>query len=324
MAKNASPSYEQIFYLGGTGYSGIRNISAGYSVGQKSVKVLGAGFVRDVIAEPLRGEFSMTRDLLYQDPVLDLTGEAPISGTLLYGVELNTPAYKTVEQVYGFNTGYLTNYSINCDVQDVPTIETTFAIFGQMGSGEREGELDYSGTAPLQNLGFVNHEAVFLTYNGSGTNRAVSVSQTYDINRVPIYTLDQKTSESYYAPSQVLTEYPIEITTNLTIEMDDYETANMIDNIRSGNYQTVGVEIRLGKREETLDGNATSGPNIVPASVELCLEDDAGECLGDDGAGITRYEFLSTTGHLVSESIESSVDGVLSVNLEFKDYYNKD
>ena len=38
----------------------------------------------------------------------------------------------------------------------------------------------------------------------------------------------------------------------------------------------------------------------------------------------TRYEFLSTTGHLVSESISSSVDGVLSVNLEFKDYYNKD
>jgi len=186
-----------------------------------------------------------------------------------------------------------------------------------MGSGEREGELDYSGIAPLQNLGFVNHEAVFLTFNGSGTNRAVSVSQTYDINRIPIYTLDQKIDESYYAPSEVITEYPIEITTNLTIEMDDYETANMIDNIRSGNYQTIGVEIRLGRKEDTLDGHTVVGS-------KLCLQDNNGECLGDDGDGITRYEFLSTTGHLVSESIESSVDGVLSVNLEFKDYYNKD
>ena len=319
MAKNASPSYEQIFYLGGTGVSGIRNLSAGYSVGQKQIRVLGAGFVREVIAEPLRGEMSMTRDMLYQDPVLGLTGESPVSGTLLYGVELDGN-----EKVYGFNTGYLTSYSINCEVQDVPTIETTFAVFGQMGSGVREGELDYSGVAPLQTLGMVNHESVFLTYNGSGTNRAVSVSQSYDINRVPIYTLDEKTSESYYAPAEVITEYPIEITTNLTIEMDDYNTANMIDNIRSGNYQTIGVEIRLGNKEETLNGNATSGPNIVPASVNLCLEDNAGVCLGDDGDGITRYEFLSTTGHLVSESIESSVDGVLSVNLEFKDYYNKD
>jgi hypothetical protein len=319
MAKNASPSYEQIFYLGGTGVSGIRNLSAGYSVGQKQIRVLGAGFVREVIAEPLRGEMSMTRDMLYQDPVLGLTGESPVSGTLLYGVELDGN-----EKVYGFNTGYLTSYSINCEVQDVPTIETTFAVFGQMGSGVREGELDYSGVAPLQTLGVVNHESVFLTYNGSGTNRAVSVSQSYDINRVPIYTLDEKTSESYYAPAEVVTEYPIEITTNLTIEMDDYNTANMIDNIRSGNYQTLGVEIRLGSKEETLDGNATSGPNIGPASVNLCLEDNAGACLGDDGDGITRYEFLSTTGHLVSESIESSVDGVLSVNLEFKDYYNKD
>ena len=99
--------------------------------------------------------------------------------------------------------------------------------------------------------------------------------------------------------------------------MDDYETANMIDNIRSGNYQTIGVEIRLGRKEDTLDGHTVVGS-------KLCLQDNNGECLGDDGDGITRYEFLSTTGHLVSESIESSVDGVLSVNLEFKDYYNKD
>jgi len=312
MPNNASPSYEQIFYLGGTGVSGIRNLSAGYSVGQKQIKALGAGFTQEVIAEPLRGDMSMTRDMLYQDPVLGLTGEAPISGTLLYGVELDG-----AEKVYGFNTGYLTSYSINCNVQDVPTIESTFAVFGQLGSGVREGELDYSGVAPLQNLGVVNHESVFLTFNGSGTNRAVSASQTYNINRVPIYTLDQKTSEIYYAPSEVLTEYPIDITTNLTIEMDDYETANMIDNIRSGNYQTLGVEIRLGAKAETLDGHAVVGD-------KLCLQDNNGDCLGDDGDGITRYEFLSTTGHLVSESIESSVDGVLSVNLEFKDYYNKD
>ena len=312
MDKNASPSYEQIFYLGGTGVSGIRNLSAGYSVGQKQIRTLGAGFVHEVIAEPLRGEMSMTRDMLYQDPVLNLTGETPVSGTLLHGVELDG-----AEKVYGFNTGYLTSYSINCDVQDVPTIETTFAVFGQLGSGAREGELDYSGVAPLQNLGFVNHESVFLTFNGSGTNRAVSVSQDYNINRVPIYTLDQKTSETLYAPSEVITEYPIEITTNFTIEMDDYDTANMIDNIRSGNYQTIGVEIRLGDKQETLDGHAVVGD-------KLCLQDNNGECLGDDGEGITRYEFLSTTGHLVSESISSSVDGVLSVNLEFKDYYNKD
>ena len=88
MPNNASPSYEQIFYLGGTGVSGIRNLSAGYSVAQKTIRALGAGFVQEVIAEPLRGEMSMTRDMLYQDPVLGLTGEAPVSGTLLYGVEL--------------------------------------------------------------------------------------------------------------------------------------------------------------------------------------------------------------------------------------------
>ena len=86
MSYNASPSYEQIFYLGGTGVSGIRDLSASYSVAQKQMRILGAGFTREVIAEPLQGEFSMTRDMLYNDPVLGLTGEQPISGTLLHGV----------------------------------------------------------------------------------------------------------------------------------------------------------------------------------------------------------------------------------------------
>tara|TARA_R100000458_G_C8233997_1_gene214872 strand:- start:116 stop:1063 length:948 start_codon:yes stop_codon:yes gene_type:complete len=315
MPNNASPSYEQMFFMGGTGVSGIRNISAGYTVGQKQVKALGAGFVQEVIAEPLQGELSMTRDMLYQDPVLNMTGEGAVSGTLLHGVQMDG-----AEKVYGFNTGYLTSYSVNCNVQDVPTIDSSFVVFGQMGSGVREGELDYSGTAPLQNLGVVNHESVLMTFNGSGTNRAVSASQTYNINRVPIYTLDQKTSEIYYAPSEVLTEYPIEITTDITVEIDDYDTANIIDNVRSGNYQTIGIEILVGAKEDTLDGHT-----VIPAGTgKLCLVDNAGECLGDDGDGITRYKFLSTTGHLVSESIESAVDGVLSVNLQFKDYYNKD
>ena len=102
--------------------------------------------------------------------------------------------------------------------------------------------------------------------------------------------------------------------------MDDYETANMIDNVRSGNYETIGVEIRLGAKGETLDGNT-----IIPAGTgNLCLNDNSGTCLGDDGDGITRYEFMSTTGHLVSQSIETTIDGLLSVNLQFKDYYNKD
>jgi len=308
MSKNASPSYEQIFYIGGTGVSGIRDLNAGYSVGQKQIRALGAGFIREVISEPLQGEFSMTRDMLYQDPILSLTGEAPVSGTLLYGVQLDGN-----EKVYGFNTGYLTSYTVNCEVQDVPTIESTFAVFGQMGSGVREGELDYSGIAPMNNLGFVNHEAVFLTYNGSGTNRAVSASQTYTINRVPIYTIGEKQTLTDYAPSQVLTEYPIDITTDFTIEIDDYETANMIDNVRSGIYQSIGVEIRVGKKADTLDDDT-----------DECLKDHNDECLWDDGEGVTRYEFFSTTGHLVSENIESSIDGVLRVNLQFKDYYNKD
>jgi hypothetical protein len=63
------------------------------------------------------------------------------------------------------------------------------------------------------------------------------------------------------------------------------------------------------------------GPNEAGGTKEL-LDDDS-ISLQDNGYK-TVYKFHSVTGQLVSQSVKTSIDGTLSVDLEFKDYLNRD
>jgi len=333
MPKNAVPSYESQFFLRSDprdaspamyGVSGIRDWSASYSIPETTINVLGAGFVRNIYDGPLQGQLSLTRDLiLNDDPVLTYTGEDSFSGTLIYDTYIGDGG----EKVFGFNSGYLTNYSVSCGVGGVPTVDSSFVTFGRFGSGIRHGDLDYSGNSPLEgSMGMrvrpvPNQGSIWCGFGQSGTNRVTQVTQNYEIDREPIYDLSQKTASDLtggagFVPAEVITNYPIEVTTNMTVEVDDYETANIMDTIRSGHHETISLTMY----QSALTNESLSGPNEVGGTTSL--EDDDSLALEDNGYR-TVYRFNSVTGQLVSQSVKTSIDGTLSVDLEFKDFLNR-
>jgi hypothetical protein len=322
MPKNAVPSYESKFFINEYGISGIRDWDANYNVSQQTVNALGAGFVRNVYDAPLQGQLSLSRDIIFNsDPILSYTGEEAVSGTLIYDTYLDGGGAK----VFGFDSGYLTDYSVSCGVGGVPTVNSSFVTFGRFGSGARGGELDFSGDTPLDGsrgfLAFANQGSIQCGFNQSGTNRVTQVSQAYSIEREPIYTLSQKTASDLtggagFVPTEVITHYPIEVTTSMTVEVDDFETANIMDTIRSGHYETIELTINQAYQGiQPLNGDAVVGGT-------LALLDDSSNQLKDNGYQ-TMYKFHSVTGQLVSESISTSIDGTLSVDLEFKDFLNR-
>jgi hypothetical protein len=308
MAYNASPSYEHIFYIGGTGISGIRDLNFSYGVSRTPVNALGVGHVQPVLAEALQGEISMTRDLIYSDPILSLTGDVSIDGSIIYASDLS----ESSGQVIGFTSGYLTSYSVSASIGDVPTIQTNFSVFGKMGSGVRLGELDYSGVTPTQIVGFLNQRDIEVSIEQSTTNRITQFEQSFNVERVPIYDLKEKTSENYYAPTQIITKTPIEVTSSFTVEIDDFETANLMDNTRSGVYKRINGVIKFP--EDNINGlRDHSGP------IGDFIRDDSNNVIEDAGYK-TMFEFASISGNLISESVTTSIDGLLNVNLEFRNY----
>ena len=246
--------------------------------------------------------------MVYSDPILNLTGDVSVDGSIIYASDLS----ESNGQVIGFTSGYLTNYSVSASVGDVPTVQTTFVVFGKMGSGVRLGELDYSGTVPTEIMGFLNQRDIEVNVEQSSTNRIVQFEQSFNVDRIPIYDLREKTSENYYAPTQVVTKTPVEVTSTFTVEVDDYYTANLMDNTRSGIYKRIDGFIKFP--EDNVNGlRDHSGPEG-----EL-IRDHDNEIIEDAGFK-TVFEFVSISGNLVSESVNTSIDGLLTVNLEFKNY----
>ena len=87
-------------------------------------------------------------------------------------------------------------------------------------------------------------------------------------------------------PAQVDLIYPVESTTNFTLEIDDYETKNLY--------------------------GALTGIHVHP--VDITINDDS-------GSEIIKFDLSKS--RLISESFSSDVGGAITVNLTYKKYSNK-
>ena len=87
-------------------------------------------------------------------------------------------------------------------------------------------------------------------------------------------------------PTQVDLTYPVESTTNFSLEIDDYETKNLY--------------------------GALTG--IHQNDVDVTINDS-------DGSQIVKFDL--TKSRLISESFETAADGTVVVNLTYKKYSNK-
>lgn len=286
--KNASLSYDQNFYVNGTGLSGVQSINGTYGVSEQSINIAGHGYVNSILAGPLEGQFIINRTLINEDALLNMTGEnTAFSGVVSYNAQgsPNTGSF-------GFYSGYLTSYSLSCEVGNLPNVSTEIAVYGDLGPGllsasetADAGSVSVTDKAiDAPNMGTMSITCDELKTN---TNRIVSFTHEISCPRQAIYALPTSASDTKAKfPVQVDLVYPIEQTTNLTLEIDDYQTKNLYD------YLT----------------------GVYTGDVNIAIN-------GNDGTNLATFGLDSA--RMISESFSSEVDGVASVNMTFKKYINK-
>ena len=301
--KSLVQPYNQSVYINGTGISGIYSIDGSYGVSEANVNFIGFGYVTGLPNAPLEGQFNIRRSLISEDPFLNLTGdgaEQAFSGTIFYempnlddtlGADTFHQALNQKSGSFGFYSGYLNSYNITCSVGEVPKVSATVSVFGDLGTG-----IDARTHAPVDNpqIKIPNQGSITLSCNKSSTNQIVSFEHDIATPRKPIYTLPTATTPStdqpnewpQRVPSQVDIIYPIETTTNFTIQVDDYETKNLYDSLTGVHTDDIAITI-----------NDENSNNIL--------------------------SFDLSNARLVSENVVSSIGQPLQVNLTYKKYINK-
>jgi len=143
---------------------------------------------------------SFSRNLMYEDPILAFTGESEaMKGSFNY--KNNTS--------YGFNSGYLTSYSVNCAVGSIPKVNTSFVVYDEMKSG-----INATGsvTTPIY---IPSQGSISATCDNSTSNRIIGFDYSLTINKIPYYTIGSET------PVEVKHINPIEYTASVQMEVDD-------------------------------------------------------------------------------------------------------
>lgn len=190
---------ENKFFISEQEILGIQNLELSYAHSYSPTRFVGIGSSHALVSSSPQHSLSLSRYLIYSDPVIDYTGESPISGSLHYQ-----------EGSYGFTSGFLTDYSVNCAVGSVPAVNSAFTIYGDLETG-----YSASGSAAPISIHIPNQGSISLTCDNSTTNRVVGFDYAIKIPRNPIYKIGSR------FPSEVITPLGLEFSASVQIDVDD-------------------------------------------------------------------------------------------------------
>ena len=298
--KNAITNYENSFYFNEQALSGVISVDGSYNLNYEPINVIGKGFVKHLMSSVPSASMSISRYLTYSDPILDATGEVSnLAKSFDAGLYYEN-------KYFAFEKGYLNSYSLACSVGEIPTIESQFEIYGDIGPNFNPSGEKYGGSVFVPQV-----KNIILTTKGSTTNRITQFNISYSIPKAPIYSVLESNSET---PIEVHNIYPIEVVSSFVIEIDDYQTKSIFDDLTSNSASEFSIDIKASILNdiglETAEG------------VQVETSDNEGINSQNKGDDPSIFSFSASDAVIVSEQVSSTSDDVMSVNLSYKTYLN--
>jgi hypothetical protein len=301
--KNATLNYENTFFLGGMALSGVLSVDGSYNIDYKPINVIGQGFVKQVISSIPTAELSLSRYLVSNDPILNLTGQqsnfsaVPVSAGLYYK-----------NKYFAFQDGYLKSIGISCSVGEIPKIESSFDVFGNIGPNFNPSGDNYAGSVFVPQV-----KNISITCRNSTSNRVKDFNINFNNKNLPIYALRASSSE---IPVEVSIVSPIEVETSFTLDIDDYETKQLFSDLSSNGVTSFTINVN-GTILEDIPLTTADGVVLQDA---LNNQDLYSYLKTEDS--VPLFNFTNSNAIIQSEQVSSSSDDVVGVKLSYKTYLN--
>lgn len=312
--KFSQAQYDQTVYIGGRKLDYVTDVDGSYNHSTKSINIFGQGSIKNVVAGIPQGDFSITRTMVAEDFMRLYTGiDSFIRGSINYG-----------DKIFGFDQGSLTSYSYSVNYGEPPVANYGITVYGDIGSGlyidstnaTMIGEpsslnaIGYKKDAPLK---VPLPSTINISCKGSSTNRVLSFNLSTQINKNEIWRTNS------ISPFQIKTKWPIEVLTDITIEVDDYQTKRQSDALFSNAFDNFSINIYGIVYEDseitTENGTSITTENGIP--ILFLKKNDASPTSNQ------VFNFSSSNTRLISEQFTSTVDDVATVKLTYLTYLNK-
>jgi hypothetical protein len=301
--KGAITNYENTLFMDSVALSGVISFDGSYNIETVPINVIGKGFCKQVVAQVPSASVSITRYLVNNDPVFSLTGDREN-----YTASFTNGGLVYQGKNFGFTNGYLSSFGISCGVGDIPQIQSSFQIFGDVGSS-----INPSGNGVSSAVFVPQVKNISVTCNNSSTNRVKDFNIDFACKKEAIYGLSA--SNAQY-PIEVQNIFPIEVGGSFTLEVDDYQTKNIFDILSSESLNSFIIDVR---------GTVLIDQFLVTADGLELVTSDTNESFDvyrklEDSVPI--FNFSTNDAIIISEQINSTSDDLLSVKLSYKAYLN--
>jgi len=237
--------------LAGYDISGVSSVDFSYSNSSNIVKPLGSKRGLTTVAGNTSQNMSLSRHLIYDDPVLDYTGSSNISGLVRYN-----------GNKYEFSSGYLTSYSVNCAVGSVPKVNSNFLILDELtysASGAGDAGSD------ITDIYIPSQGSISITCDQVSSNRVIGFDYSITMNRKPHYTIG---SEGAVAVELIP---PLEYSAQVQIEVDSAGPQDAYNFLTTRENKTVSFDI---DGREGDDIQALTIPNATLVSESLSASEN--------------------------------------------------
>lgn len=232
---------ENKFFISGREILGVQNIDLSYAHSYSASRFVGIGSAHTLVSSPAQQNLSISRYLIYQDPILNYTGDSSVSGSINYN-----------GKAYGFSSGFLTEYGVNCAVGSVPTVNSAFSLYGDLETG-----INASGSVLPNDVYIPNQGSISLTCDNSSTNRVVGFDYAVKIPRNPIYKIGSR------FPTEVITSLGLEFTASVQIDVDDAFMENSKNFLLQRENKTVSFIIRSRDGQVVLQSFAIPNASLI-------------------------------------------------------------
>jgi hypothetical protein len=192
-------NHESEFYISGLKLSGIESVDISYAQQNGVIKPIGFSKGLSIVNGEPQKSLSLTRNLLYQDPILNYTGDLAMDGSINYG-----------EYCYGFKKGYLTEYMVNCAIGAIPRVSVNAVILDELTRSSNS-----IGNITHPNIHIPNQGSISMRCDNSTTNRVIGFDYSIKCNRKAFFTIGSE------LPQEVLLIPPLEYSASVQIEIDD-------------------------------------------------------------------------------------------------------
>jgi len=237
--------------IAGYELSGISSVDFSYSNSSNIVKPLGSKVGMSTVGGATQQNLSVSRHLIYDDPVLAYTGSSSMVGNIRYDAE-----------AYSFSSGYLTRYSVNCAVGNVPKVNASFIILDELTSSSEEPS--DVGSA-ISNIYIPSQGSISITCDNSTTDRVIGFDYSITANRKPHFSIGQ---ESAVAIELIP---PLEYSAQVQIEVDSAQPEDAFNFLTTRENKTISFDIN---GRDGSDIQALTIPNATLVSESLSASEN--------------------------------------------------